>query len=64
MCIRDSPPEAPPVHAPASFIARFGICANNGAESTSPELGGPLLRALLGPRSSRFESVPNYHKSP
>eukprot|EP00969_Alexandrium_andersonii_P179892 7951532-Alexandrium_andersonii.AAC.1 len=54
MCIRDRTPSIP------AFIGGFGICANNGAERTPRELGGPILRPRLGPRSSRFERVKRF----
>eukprot|EP00969_Alexandrium_andersonii_P313875 13866871-Alexandrium_andersonii.AAC.1 len=55
MCIRDSVPEAHPARPPALFATRFGICTNNAAECTSPELWGPVLRPSLDPCSSSFE---------
>eukprot|EP00969_Alexandrium_andersonii_P328622 14520787-Alexandrium_andersonii.AAC.1 len=36
-------------------------CANSAAESTPPELQGPVLRLFLGPRSSWFEPVSYTH---
>eukprot|EP00969_Alexandrium_andersonii_P111340 4916441-Alexandrium_andersonii.AAC.1 len=38
-------------------MGRFGICAKSGAERTPRELRGPILRSVLGPRSSGSERL-------
>eukprot|EP00969_Alexandrium_andersonii_P361831 15458418-Alexandrium_andersonii.AAC.1 len=43
-------PEAPPARPPSRLVGRFGVCANNGADSTPRELLGAVLKPCLGPR--------------
>eukprot|EP00969_Alexandrium_andersonii_P155580 6878831-Alexandrium_andersonii.AAC.1 len=47
-------PRTPSKHM---LVGRFGFCARSGAECTPRELQGPLLRPLLGLRSSNFERL-------
>eukprot|EP00969_Alexandrium_andersonii_P172814 7639539-Alexandrium_andersonii.AAC.1 len=39
------------------FVGGFGVCAQNGAECTTPELRVPIWRPLLGPLRSSFECL-------
>eukprot|EP00969_Alexandrium_andersonii_P086828 3829409-Alexandrium_andersonii.AAC.1 len=40
---------SPSIHA---FVGRFGFCTGTCRAHTPRELRGPILRPLLGPRSS------------
>eukprot|EP00969_Alexandrium_andersonii_P353610 15440297-Alexandrium_andersonii.AAC.1 len=44
----------------AAFVGRFGICTNNGADTTPWELLGPILKSFLGPRSSSSERLKQF----
>eukprot|EP00969_Alexandrium_andersonii_P040165 1760100-Alexandrium_andersonii.AAC.1 len=35
-----------------AFVGRLGLCANNGADCTTRELRGPILRPFPWPHSS------------